>query len=181
MVEWRWTDRQTDTYSVYELFPLSLIEAEIVVGDSNLEEFPLSLSLHHLSGKLSGSRRVGVRKETNLINWGEREGESLGEKEVEVKPSAQTVPSSFPPSPQCIADPMEMLHLCVSKGNLWTSILQVLTTLMSSSEVIIPSWDTYMYGFWGESSFWILRHKNTHICSCLWRIQSTQINHELSE
>ena len=69
-----------------------------------------------------------------------------------------------PSSPQCIADPMEMLHFCVSKGNLWTSILQVLTTLRSSSEVTVPSFNTCRYGFRGESSFCILTHKHR---SCL--------------
>lgn len=51
----------------------------------------------------------------------------------------KTHQNTHPPSPQWLAEPMVMLHFCVSKGNLWTSILQVLTILMSSSEVIVPS------------------------------------------
>lgn len=34
---------------------------------------PTLLSPYHLSGKLGGPRRVGERKDTNLINWGDGE------------------------------------------------------------------------------------------------------------
>lgn len=59
-------------YSVYELIPLFVFMGEIVAVDRQLKELPVSLSLHHLSGKLSGSRWVGERKEMNFIDCGER-------------------------------------------------------------------------------------------------------------
>lgn len=59
-------------YSVYDLSPLPVREGEIVAGDGQMQELPVSLSPHHLSGKLRGPRRVGVRQEHDFIHWGER-------------------------------------------------------------------------------------------------------------
>lgn len=44
------------TYSIYEIFPLSIFDGEIDFGDGYLEELPLSLRPHHLTGKLCGPR-----------------------------------------------------------------------------------------------------------------------------
>lgn len=55
-------------YSVHELFPRPVMKGEIVGGDGDVEELPLSLRLYHLAGKLRGPRRVGDRDEPEFID-----------------------------------------------------------------------------------------------------------------
>lgn len=81
----------------------------------------------------------------------------VGENLSEARHENMTDFNAHPSSPQCIPEPMVMLHFCVSKGNLWTSIWHMLTTFMTCSEVTVPSYDMYTYGNKARSSFCILR------------------------
>lgn len=73
---------------------------------------------------------------TNLSSLSEVRGEDRKKvKEVRVCVGLKALSLS----PQYMADPMVMLQLWVSNGNLWMSILQVEITFMSWSEVTRPS------------------------------------------
>lgn len=56
------------SYSVHELFPRPVMIGEILAGDGEVEELPLSLRLYHLTGELRGPRRVGERDEPEFTD-----------------------------------------------------------------------------------------------------------------
>ena len=60
--------RLFDAYSIYELLPQSVMVGEVGAGHGQLEELPLPLRLHHLSGELRGPRRVGESVELDFIS-----------------------------------------------------------------------------------------------------------------
>lgn len=122
------------TYCICEHLPLPLFKAEVLGADSQVEKLPFSLSLDHLVGKLRSPSGVWNRNNSHFINCGEKETTA---QTCDWNSNNTHIHGS--PSLQWFAELMEMLHSCVSKGNLWTSIWHVLKTLRFSSIETVPS------------------------------------------
>lgn len=81
--------------------------------------------------------RDELEKGMSFSSLSEVRGERRGKEVKEVTVCGGEKARSL--SPQYTAEPMVMLQLWVSKGNLWMSILQVETTFMSWSDATRPS------------------------------------------
>lgn len=125
------------TYCICEHLPLPFLIAEVLAADSQVEELPLSLSPDQLVGKLRSPSGVWNRNNPHFINW--EEGKRRKAHTCDWKGNNNNIYTHGSPSLQWFAELMEMLHSCVSKGNLWTSIWHVLNTLRFSSIDTVPS------------------------------------------